>query len=96
MGANIFSTQIGPNSISPDGVWGCRNAPRERMPCTQVGASGVSATNRNGFAAARSDHAGGVQACLGDGSVRFFSENIDLTVWRALGTRGGKESVGEF
>ncbi len=96
MGADIFSTQIGPNSISPDGVWGCRNAPAEGMPCVQIGASGSSAANLNQYAAARSDHAGGVHVCLGDGSVRFVSENIDLTTWRALGSRGGKESVGEF
>jgi prepilin-type N-terminal cleavage/methylation domain-containing protein len=96
MGADIFSTQIGPNSISPDGVWGCRNAPKEGMPCTQVGNGGNHANNLNLFAAARSDHAGGVQACLGDGSVRFFSENIDLTIWRGLGTRGGGETLGDF
>ena len=36
--------------------------------------------------AARSHHAGGVQALLGDGSVRFVSEDIELNVWRALGS----------
>ena len=91
MGGNIFSTQIGPNSIAPDGVWGCRNSPAEKMPCTQIGSPYTEM-----FAGARSDHAGGVQICLGDGSVRFISENIDLAVWRALGTRGGNETVGNF
>ena len=45
---------------------------------------------------ARSMHTGGVNACLADGSVRFVNENIDLGVWRAVGTRGGGEVVGEF
>ena len=41
-------------------------------------------------------HVGGAQYTLTDGSVRFISENIDLGVYRALGTRGGGEVVGEF
>jgi len=48
------------------------------------------------YAAARSYHVGGVQGTLGDGSVRFFSENIDLLVWQGLGTRQGDEIPGEF
>ena len=93
MGANIFSTQNGPNSAVPDGVWGCRNAPAEGMPCTQVGSP---YTQLSFQAAARSYHTGGVQGSLADGSVRFFSENISLTIWNALGTRGGSEVLGQF
>ena len=37
-----------------------------------------------------------VQITLADGSTRFVPETIDLTVWRALGTRGGGEVVGEY
>jgi hypothetical protein len=33
---------------------------------------------------------------MADGSVRFASENVDLLVWRALGTRDVGEVVGEF
>jgi prepilin-type N-terminal cleavage/methylation domain-containing protein/prepilin-type processing-associated H-X9-DG protein len=44
--------------------------------------------------AASSYHAGGVNACMADGSVRFFRDEIDLRVWRALGTRSGGEPVG--
>lgn len=44
----------------------------------------------------RSYHTGIVQSGLCDGSVRSFSSNIDLRVWRALGTRGGGEVLGEF
>lgn len=45
---------------------------------------------------ANSRHTGGVQLLLCDGSVRFVSENIDINVWRALGTRRGGEVVSEF
>ncbi len=43
-----------------------------------------------------SHHAGGAQFCLGDGSVRFISENIDGGVYRALATIQSGETTGEF
>ncbi|MEZ6061151.1 MAG: DUF1559 domain-containing protein [Planctomycetaceae bacterium] len=45
---------------------------------------------------ARSFHIGGVNSLLADGSVRFFSDSIDLGIWRSLGTRSGGEVTGEF
>jgi len=44
----------------------------------------------------RSFHTGIVQSLLMDGSVRGISENIDLILWRSLGTRSGGEVIGEF
>ena len=35
---------------------------------------------------ASSDHSGGVNVALADRSVRFISESIDLSTWRAMGT----------
>src|SRR5262249_21691935 len=43
--------------------------------------------------AASSYHAGGVNAVLADGSVRFFRESLDQQVWRAMGTRSGNEPL---
>ena len=40
-----------------------------------------------------SAHTGGVNALLGDGSVRFIQNSINLATWRALGTRNGGETV---
>jgi prepilin-type N-terminal cleavage/methylation domain-containing protein len=40
---------------------------------------------------ANSAHPGGVNLLVGDGAVKFVSENIDLQVWRAVGTRAGNE-----
>jgi prepilin-type N-terminal cleavage/methylation domain-containing protein/prepilin-type processing-associated H-X9-DG protein len=45
---------------------------------------------------ANSNHTGGVNVLLGDGSVRFVTYTIDLPVWRALGTRSGGEALAEF
>ncbi|MFO0978875.1 MAG: DUF1559 domain-containing protein [Planctomycetaceae bacterium] len=44
----------------------------------------------------RSYHTGIVQSAMIDGSVRSFSSNIDLGVWRGLGTRDNGEVLGEF
>lgn len=43
-----------------------------------------------------SRHEGGGHFLLVDGSVRFVSENIDLQLYRALGSVDGGETVGEF
>jgi prepilin-type processing-associated H-X9-DG protein len=45
--------------------------------------------------AASGYHIGGVNACMADGSVRFFNENINFTTWRAIGTRSAGEVVSE-
>lgn len=45
---------------------------------------------------ARSDHEGGIQVTLSDGSSRFVSNNIHLATWRALSTRRGGEVIGEY
>jgi prepilin-type N-terminal cleavage/methylation domain-containing protein len=47
-------------------------------------------------AAARSFHTGGAHVVLGDGAVRFASENIDGMVWRAVGSIMQGDLVGEF
>ena len=43
-----------------------------------------------------SPHTGGVHALLGDGSVRFLSENLDWHTILGLLTPGGAEVIGEF
>ena len=41
-------------------------------------------------------HTGGAQVLLGDGSVRFISENIDGRTFASLVSRAGGETLGEF
>ncbi|MCC7418786.1 MAG: DUF1559 domain-containing protein [Planctomycetaceae bacterium] len=85
MGSSAFSTQTTPNSTTPDIVVGCVGS-TTLFPCTS------SATFTDHVAAARSQHMGGSYAAFGDGAVKFISENINTTIWRALGTRSGGET----
>jgi prepilin-type N-terminal cleavage/methylation domain-containing protein/prepilin-type processing-associated H-X9-DG protein len=42
---------------------------------------------------ANSNHPGGVNVTLCDGSVRFIKDTVNLSTWRALGTRNGGEVI---
>ena len=41
-------------------------------------------------------HPGGTQFTMGDGSVHFVSNSVDLKVYRNLSSRSGNEPVGDF
>jgi len=43
-----------------------------------------------------SQHEGGAHFLFGDGHVRFLTENIDSGLYKALSTRAGEETIGEF
>jgi prepilin-type N-terminal cleavage/methylation domain-containing protein/prepilin-type processing-associated H-X9-DG protein len=43
--------------------------------------------------AASSRHPGGANLLLGDGSVRFIKNTINVTTWQAIGTKGGGEVI---
>ena len=45
------------------------------------------------FTKASSNHPGGVNVLLTDGSVRFVKDSINPNTWWALGTRGNGEVV---
>jgi prepilin-type N-terminal cleavage/methylation domain-containing protein/prepilin-type processing-associated H-X9-DG protein len=81
--AGAFMTRLTPNSTAADIVYGtyCVDNPSARLPCTTGNVSVGS----------RSRHTGGVHQLLADGSVRFTSENIDLNLYRAMGTMAGED-----
>jgi prepilin-type N-terminal cleavage/methylation domain-containing protein/prepilin-type processing-associated H-X9-DG protein len=47
----------------------------------------------NGVFAATSFHSGGVNAAAMDGSVRFITDGVQISLWRAVGTRNGNEVI---
>jgi prepilin-type processing-associated H-X9-DG protein len=49
-----------------------------------------------GYRAARSYHSGGVNVLLGDGSVHFVRDSVNLVTWRSLSTRSGGEVLGDY
>jgi prepilin-type processing-associated H-X9-DG protein len=49
-----------------------------------------------GFKTARSNHIGGLNILLGDGSVRYVSNSVQPSTWTALSTRAGNEVIGDY
>jgi prepilin-type N-terminal cleavage/methylation domain-containing protein/prepilin-type processing-associated H-X9-DG protein len=91
-GLSQIYTRSTPNSSSPDVFFPasrCFNEPRLNLPCT------IGPLQEN-TAASRSRHRGGVNVLMGDGSVRFVHQSINLSVWRALGTIAGEEVPQDF
>jgi len=60
------------------------------------GNNGTDDWHGHSLLSASSEHEGGVHVLLVDGSVRFVSENIGSIIWWSIGTRDGKEVIGEF
>ncbi|MFM9966569.1 MAG: DUF1559 domain-containing protein [Planctomycetaceae bacterium] len=80
MGENCctqYNHIAGPNTISCAGSAGLAGG-MVNMPM-QVSAS--------------SHHNGGAHVLTGDGAVHFSNDKVDLTIWRATGTRNSKEVV---
>jgi prepilin-type N-terminal cleavage/methylation domain-containing protein len=83
-GNATFTTMRSPNTPVGDACQYC--AGTTNVPCR-------ACVSSNEEIHARSWHAGGVQAALADGSVRFISDNINQATFQALGTRSGGEAV---
>ncbi len=83
-----------PNSRVPDQCRQCKDTTEDpshadyrRMPCTQVG------SNQEYQIAARSNHPGGVNVSMMDGSVRFVTETVSHPIWEAALSGRGGESI---
>lgn len=77
-GVTLFCTIVPPNSKQYP--WSsCRSQ------CPGCGADAAQISNAN------SQHPGGVNVCMGDGSVRFVKDTINMTTWWSLGTRANGE-----
>ena len=87
-GCFSFMTINTPNTSVPDAlVYWSPPADYKMMPS-------VNAPNAQN--AARSKHVNGVNALLGDGSVRFFPNSVPIAVWQAMGTMAGGEPIANY
>jgi len=83
-----FSTYLAINSPLPDRIYTLSYCnPVRGMPCD------VSTAANPTMFASRSQHPGGVNSSLCDGSVRFYSNSLDLQIWRSLSTANAGEVV---
>jgi prepilin-type N-terminal cleavage/methylation domain-containing protein/prepilin-type processing-associated H-X9-DG protein len=91
-----FSTFQLPNTSVSDRVYTCKGGANTTVPGAPSGAPCESG-NTLGLAGrwnfARSYHTGGVNAIMGDGSVRFVQNSIDLQTYRAMGTRSDGQAI---
>ncbi|WP_337176990.1 DUF1559 domain-containing protein [Paludisphaera sp.] len=79
LGATMLNTAIPPNSAGS--AWGAC-----RMDCCPN-------AQHDHYTNSTSNHSGGVNVAMGDGSVRFVKDSVSWQTWWALGTRAGGEVI---
>jgi prepilin-type N-terminal cleavage/methylation domain-containing protein len=97
-GKPLPGTTLADGGLTLNSYYGDSNTARELRSYSgadftnpgQTGCSAINIYNENGLYAF---HTGGVQVCMGDGSVTFLSESLSATVFASLVTRDGGESV---
>jgi prepilin-type N-terminal cleavage/methylation domain-containing protein/prepilin-type processing-associated H-X9-DG protein len=80
-GHSMYNHRRVPNDPNPD----CRGG----LPHSDKSDPNWSYLSLN--VATRSNHPGGVQALMADGSARFVKNTINVATWQALGSRNGGE-----
>lgn len=94
-GTGQYST-VGQSWMKPANGWtmlSTMQGPNGRIPDCSAGGG---LTDGPGLIGARSRHEGGAQVLMGDGAVRFVSENIDHTLYQSLGGKSEGNVIGEF
>jgi prepilin-type processing-associated H-X9-DG protein len=93
-GGNGFNAWLPPNSKSYDEADRLCPAPQDLngiSGCTVSASSTTASAVQNESFALRSQHPGGVNVSLCDGSVRFVKDSVSLQIWRGLSTSRGSE-----
>jgi prepilin-type N-terminal cleavage/methylation domain-containing protein/prepilin-type processing-associated H-X9-DG protein len=82
-GQSLFNTIVPPNSTQYQ--WNvCRYG---CQPC------GVESVDHSNISTANSNHPGGCNTLMTDGSVRFIKSTVAMPIYWALGTKSGKEVI---
>jgi prepilin-type N-terminal cleavage/methylation domain-containing protein len=63
--------------------------------CAGIG-FGTNMANMAMIVPPSSGHTNGVNVLLGDGSVHFITNSIDINTWQGMGSRNGGEVLGDF
>jgi type II secretory pathway pseudopilin PulG len=87
-----FNTNQAPNTTSPDISFFSNLSAHTRHPIDIVNTTEGDPDGYYSIMSARSWHVGGVNAGLADGSVRFIQDQINLDIWRGVGSTDGGES----
>ena len=82
MCSTLFNTIVTPNN--PQYPWGA---------CRQDCSSGCDAASTN-YSNLQSNHSGGCNVLMGDGSVKFVKNSISIATYWAIGTKANGEVVG--
>jgi len=93
-GSNALIDGVGVNSMDgPTYLWGHFTSRNTASPMNRPIVSSVWDNFDANFG---SEHTGGGNFLMGDGAVRFISENINLTTYNLLAGRDDGKPVGEF
>lgn len=76
--------------------WFGTAAPINFNTCSPTGSGCNSPNEWNTSMGFKSRHVGGAHFLLGDGSIRFISENVDYLTYQKLGDRRDGQVVGDF
>ncbi len=90
MGSTNFTARTPPNSRDINDLIPICD---EEIPAYDVMHCTENRDDGEVWAAARSEHIGGVNAAMCDGSVHFFADDVNLDIWRFMSTRAGEELV---
>lgn len=63
---------------------------------TGIGIAGYNGSNNFNHISFGSEHTGGAHFLMADGATRFINKNIQIDLYKSLGSKRGKEPVGEF
>jgi prepilin-type N-terminal cleavage/methylation domain-containing protein len=91
-----FTTEEPPNTPLYDCLYDCKTYTQTNAPCKGTNATGADQCTGSKYNFARSHHTGGAQFVMGDGRVRFISENIDRTTFQNVGGRADGQLTGDF
>jgi prepilin-type N-terminal cleavage/methylation domain-containing protein len=87
---------VGSGATNRNNSWGnarCTARTQGWPPNHDATATNSHGNNGKGFS---SLHVGGLQVGMGDGSVRFVSENVDISIWSGIASRNLGEVITEF